>query len=144
MNRLDKKYHIGFWIIKIVIIFIFFQLPTQDENSYFWIASPLVIILHMGYFYSIYSLLFPVFFENKKYLFFSFGTILFTILHSIGIWWAWSGFKNLFTTTSTPYISGFIGANFIFFAISFTWRYLNYLITKSRNNYFKKNELKIS
>ena len=98
----------------------------------------------MGYFYSIYSLLFPVFFENKKYLFFSFGTILFTILHSIGIWWAWSGFKNLFTTTSTPYISGFIGANFIFFAISFTWRYLNYLITKSRNNYFKKNELKIS
>ena len=144
MNRLDKRYHIGFWIVKITIIFVFFQLPTQHENPYFWISSPLAIALHMAYFYSIYSLLFPLLFETKKYLFFIFSVSLFTILHSLGLWWIWSGFKTIFATIPYPYISGFIGANFIFFSISFTWKYLNYLITKSRKKNFIANELKNS
>ena len=142
MNRIYKRYHIGFWIVKITILFIFFQLPTQHENPFFWIASPTAITLHMAYFYSIYNVLFTRFFETKKYLFFIFGVGLCSILHSIGLWWVWSGFENILISTPTPYLSGFIGANFIFFSISFTWRYLNYLIAKARRNFVITNELK--
>ena len=142
MNRIDKRYHIGFWVVKITILFIFFHLPTQHENPFFWIASPTAITLHMAYFYSIYNVLFTRFFETKKYLFFIFGVGFCSTLHSIGLWWIWSGFGNILTSSPMPYLSRFIGANFIFFSISFTWRYLNYLIAKARRNFVITNELK--
>ncbi len=131
-------------MVKIAIIFIFFQLPTRHENPYFWLTCPLVILFHIMYFYSIYSILFPLFFKSSRYTLFIAFTVLISVVHCIGLWWVWSGFSNLFNQTPDAYLSGFIGANFIFFSVSFTWRYLNFLIVNTQKKYFRTNELKTS
>lgn len=144
MNRLDRRYHIGFWIVKIAIIFVFFHLPTKNDNSLFWIASPLIISFHIGYFYGIYSYLFPKFFKQKKFIEFIIGSALLSLLHCTGLLWVWSDFSDITQTKLAPHVAGFFGANFIFFAISFTWRYLDYLINEAKQKHFINRQFKNS
>lgn len=147
MNKIDVKYHIGFWIVKWSIIFFFFHIPTRHEVELFWIASPLVLIFHTAYFYGIYSFIFPRYFERKKYLDFGISLAILTVIHSLGLGWIWSGFSNVFLISLKPYFSGFIASNFIFLSIAFTWKYLNYLISESNKKFAlkkiqKQSELK--
>lgn len=142
MNRLDKRYHIGFWIVKIAIIFVFFHYPNKADIQYFWFVSPFVITLHISYFYAIFNWAFPTFFAQQKYLQFVLVSIGLSVIQSIGLLWVWTGLGNPFTTNLKPHLAGLIGSNFIFFAISFAWRHLNYIIDSSTTKYQIKQELK--
>lgn len=144
MNSPDKRYHIGFWIIKIAIIFVFFHLPYKSINPTFWLGSPLTFIFHIGYFYGIYSFLFPRFFEKKQYFEFTLGVAFLTFLHSVGLLWIWSEFSNITEVDLRPHYAGFFGANFVFFAISFTWKYLDFVIRKEQTKFYINKELKSS
>lgn len=144
MNNLDKRYHIGFWIVKIAIIFVFFHLPARNETEYFWIASPLILATHMGYFYSIYSIIFPQFFEHKKYIEFIIGALLLSMIHGILLIWIWGGFTNITKLNIEQHLPGMLGSNFIFFAISFAWKHLNFIIEQAQKRHLIAQELKAS
>lgn len=143
MGGLNKKYHIAFWLVKIAIIFVFFHFPNRSGIAYFWFVSPFVISLHISYFYGIYSWAFPQFFAKKKHLYFALSTFGLSVLQSLGLLWVWNGLgNNPFTADLAPHMAGLIGSNFIFFAISFTWRHLDHIIHSAKSKYQIKQELK--
>lgn len=141
MNKLDVKYHIGFWLVKIAIIFLFFHWPTRHESAIFWLNSPLIICCHIAYFYSIFSWAFPKLFAKGKVLLFILASIGLSAVHGLILMFLWSGYENVFSLSIGEYSPGLIGANFVFFGISFTWCHLNYLIDLGKERYLQKEDL---
>lgn len=122
--RLYKNiFHLSFWIVKIAIVFYFFQWPYREMDN-FWGTSVFVILSHVLFFYGNYSLLFPRFFERRKYISYGVGLFYLIVLHYILLMWAWSLFKPFDWNAWSAHLDGATGATFIFLSISTGWKLL--------------------
>lgn len=134
----------SFWLVKLIILFMFFQWPTRGETDYFWLKIILIDIFHVSYFYSIYSLIFPKTFGQQKYVLFAAFAIAASCLHGLGLVWIWSGFSTDGVLAFQNHVAGFISVNLIFFSIAFTWRFMVYLVNVRQKKIVKDKQQKSS
>lgn len=122
--RLYKNiFHLSFWVVKIAIVFYFFQWPYRDMDN-FWGTSVFVLITHVLFFYGNYSLLYPKLFEKRKFISYGIGLVYLIALHYIALMWAWSLFKPFDWNAWSAHLDGATGATFIFLSISTGWKLL--------------------
>lgn len=89
--------------------------------EYFWLSSILVFLVHAGYFYGNYSLLYPKFFKKGRYGLYFISVLYLTFLHYIGLIWIWTNFSAFDAELWASKVAGATGASSIFFSISFGW-----------------------
>lgn len=144
MNKKTIKYHIAFWLIKLAIIFAFFQWPTRFETSYFWLKVTVADLILLAYFYSIFSLIFKFTFAKGKYIGFALLSMVASFFNGIALVWVWSGFNFSGLQSLLNHLPGVIGSNLIFFSIAFTWRFMVFLLETSTKKKQKLKQQKIS
>lgn len=141
MKDYSKTYHLLFWILKIGIIFIFFQLPFYKQDL-FWLTAATSIVAHIGFFYGNYSFLFVRFFDKRKYVLYSLLIILLSAFHCLFLVWTWNKFSSFDDLVLERTLEGAIGATSIFFSISFTWKLLEMWVQRIKNRLELEKELK--
>lgn len=141
MKAGEKRYHLLFWIIKIGIVFYFFQLPFYNAN-YFWTTSIVAILAHVGYFYGNYLVLYPRYFDKGKYWIYSITAIILTIIHCVILIWSWNQFSAFHLIEWKNNFDGVVGASSIFFSVSFTWKLLEIWVLRINKKLELEKELK--